>query len=293
MKILKDESQNKELVENGFVVVDCFAEEEIDGFHEQIREQGFISGAQKGEVEFYSNNLSGDDRKRLFDLLYPCSSKICQKILINQKPSLANIFQKRSGGMTRMHFHPSHVDEAKEVSLTAWLPMEDTLRMENSLGVIPGSHRVTSKIRPYNYFPQANYDSKLIKKYGRLLELKKGQAVVFFDSMLHWSPKMSKGSNKIRTALMFMFVPTNLEKLQYLFPDEKDISEINQFEIDIEELFYLSWYQSPEKPISAKIKTDISIYEESRFLESIGNEFEKLGLKPNKSRNIFSSLFRF
>ena len=97
-------------------------------------------------------------------------------------------------------------DEKKYCSVTCWIPLQD-VNMENGcIGVIKGSNRFFSNVRP-SPSPQVETPLKnhmyTIFPYLELQEMKAGEALIFDNRTFHASPPNTTDSARVAVGLGF------------------------------------------------------------------------------------------
>lgn len=204
----------------------------------QFQRDGYvvISGVFKNEyaelLNFYKNNLPSFDHGGFHsthffkDRAYKRSVHETIKSLFWSKLEaffsdydliFANFMVKepRPDSVMPLHADWTYVNEDKFVSLGIWCPLVDTNEMNGMLGVIPFSHDLASNTRgPKIVSAVGEFNEYIIKKYGKLLSLKAGDAVIYNHRLLHFSE--SNISNTTRVAVNLVAVPAKAEVYHYL-----------------------------------------------------------------------------
>ena len=147
-------------------------------------------------------------KRRVYDEIHEFTRAAVDRLLVDYEPLVINIHDKPPGADTALGIHqnPSFVDETQHKSITVWIPLIDVRRENGTLGVLPGSHNVFDAVRAAN-MPDVFEDIavQLTERYFDPLELKRGQAAVLDDSLIHWSyPNLS---DRPRMAVQLIMVP--------------------------------------------------------------------------------------
>lgn len=87
------------------------------------------------------------------------------------------------------HQDPSLVDEREFRGVTVWIPLEDTDENNGALHVVPGSHRLSSQLRPSDVdrAPFVGLDQVVVERLGRVVPTVAGEALIFDNRVLHYS----------------------------------------------------------------------------------------------------------
>jgi hypothetical protein len=195
------------LTHDGYVVVDFLNPGEFVDVQEHIRELEFGEDYEK-KYRISINDDTIEKKNDIYKKFSPLFQGAADRFLQDYKIMRIAIFDKLPGGHgISAHQHPHFVDESKFRSLTIWMPLTDTTVEMGTLFVVKGSHNIfIHTIRTQNDFPIFNeVSTKTVKKYSTPLLLKAGQAVIFDDRLIHWSPPNK--SSRIRTAFQLMYVP--------------------------------------------------------------------------------------
>lgn len=119
----------------------------------------------------------------------------------------SNIYVKPPGtGRFEVHLNWITVDDPLETTLTVWVPLQDTTVASGTIHVVPGSHKLypdvatAASVQYFDTFKERLIESDLVP-----VELRAGQAIVFDDTLLHWSPDNT--SDRPRVALQVELVP--------------------------------------------------------------------------------------
>lgn len=97
-----------------------------------------------------------------------------------------------------LHQDWSFVDENKYEALNIWIALQDTNQANGGLYVLQGSHNLPNKIRGVgklniDYYP---YFDKL-KPYLTSINLKAGEGILFYYSLIHGSPNNTLHKNRV------------------------------------------------------------------------------------------------
>jgi len=197
-------------------------------------------------------------------------------------PLFGNFMIKNAGAQTSMDLHAdwTYVDEQRHSSAAVWIPLVDVNEENGCLGVIEGSHKVTNSIRgPMIRQSSRQKDDDWAKRYGKLIPMKAGDAIVYDHRLLHYSP--SNKTTKIRPALNLSMAPETASWLHYCLPE--GAKEIELYAVP-DSSFYLHYnnFQRPET--GALVKTLPSNTEE--YIDARMEQFWKTSML-NKIKQLF------
>ncbi|MBK8672732.1 MAG: phytanoyl-CoA dioxygenase family protein [Bacteroidetes bacterium] len=157
-----------------------------------------------------------------------------------------------------LHQDWSIVDESKYLSLNFWIPIQDTDSKNGAIKIIPQSHKLNNYIRGAGYlFPNFESLNKDISPYLFTTDLKKGEALIFFQRTIHGSHPNK--TNNVRNALCFSiydkdarfqtyFQATKNDPLEIHFPDEDFMFKYDDLQKDSEKNRPSSSYTIDSKP---------------------------------------------
>jgi hypothetical protein len=217
-----DQRHEDRLTRDGFAVVALLGPDELARVGWGVRNLGF--GADDGtgfpvprsRMRISISQGDAQTSGRIFDALAPLLREATSRILREYALLRIGIFDKLPrGAAIEPHQHATIVDESKYRSLTMWVPLGDTTVEMGTLHVVPGSHELTHDFRPKNQVRDrfARVSRKVVARHSTAVSLRAGEAVVFDDRLIHWSPP--NRSSRIRTALQLELVPEEAELVMY------------------------------------------------------------------------------
>jgi hypothetical protein len=169
-----------------------------------------------------------------------------EPLLKNYMPIFGNLMIKHGMNDYFMPLHSdwTYVNEDEFRSIAAWVPLVDADENNGCLGVIEGSHKVISKIRgPRIQLSGYVNDKNWVKKYGKLLPVKAGTAIIFDHALMHYSP--ANNTSQSRPALNLSMVPEETEIVHYCIPEGS--TEVEMYRVEGSEFFLkYSNFQRPE-----------------------------------------------
>jgi hypothetical protein len=202
-RILLDERLDLELSSKGFVKLPFLEPAEADEFrrlaggliHEFKDELWIVPGSAR--ESFWSGDAA--IKRRIHDEVTAFLMPRIDRIVDNFAPLSVSLVEKEPGsGEVPMHQHWSLVDESRFETITIHIPLRDTTLENGALEVVPGSEKVFSKYRsqaipqPFREFIPA-----LKQSYCEPVELELGEAAVFVDGLIHYSPDNRSADNRL------------------------------------------------------------------------------------------------
>lgn len=218
----RDDRHEELLGRDGFVVVEILDADSLARVRARIRELGFGEDDGRGFPVPRSRlrvSLTQGDAElavRIFDEVSPLLRLAADRLLDEYALLRIAVFDKLSRGEgIGPHQHATIVDESTCRSLTIWLPLTDTSIEMGTLHVVEGSHEFTHGYRPKNRVRDAfaGVSRRVLARYSTALPLRAGQAVLFDDRLIHWSPP--NRSSRPRTALQLELIPEEAELVMY------------------------------------------------------------------------------
>jgi len=218
----------KNLDEKGYVVFDLLGHDQVDRL-QRIYEEHFTSGVSG----FTSTNLTHSKpwRKALAQRIFEVIETPLRDKMQHGKFWLPAFLIKPHGVDTEFKPHQdwTFVDETQYVSGNVWIPLCDTDSENGTLYFIEKSHHLfipTFRVQAMPLFFEGN--EAFLKAYCTPVPLKKGQAVFFYHSVIHYSPAnvsdkervaVSVGVNSEDADLKFYHRAPDGHIEEYLMPD--------------------------------------------------------------------------
>jgi hypothetical protein len=272
-----EERQEETLVREGGVIVDFLQPSELHAVQEGVRHLGFgVEGHGTFPVPRSRLRISvtqGDAAKReeIFRELSPVFRRAVDRVLGSYALLRIGIFDKLPGGAeVTVHQHSSLVDESAYRSLAAWVPLVDMSIERGTMYVIKGSHDFSHHVRSYNDYNRAfrGVSKRLLGRYGTPLLLRAGQAILFDDRLVHWSPR--NRSSTVRTAIQLELIPDEAELTVYFRRDDRDLS---RFRLDRER--YRRTPLNEDRPTDLEqigtVHQPLVTFDDEQFLSLVGD----------------------
>lgn len=278
--ILKNNIKQNELDNLGYTILDILDDNTINTIlaNENIN-QLTINNNYGYQVSIHEKNK--EIRKKISDSILEILKPKLSQTLQNYKMYGATFGNKLPNLNTSVtpHHEWSLVDEDKYRAYTIWIALVDTDAKNGGLFIIPGSyfHNTNKIVRPINTPYFFSYYEHSIKKYAKEIKIKKGQAIVFNQSLIHYSlPNLSKND---RPCVMISLKDQNAINNEVYYLNESN-QKIEKYNIDDDFTF--------EIDDLSNIKSVNGI-----LIESIGiNEIIKKYSKDEVNRILINGLYQ-
>lgn len=286
--LFKDEELQRSFEKNGFVKIPVLNEDDVRKLTELYHELNLTDEKGYG----FHVGMDNPDKElvgRMVDRIKEVAMPKVEGALTGAQVFTASFVIKDPNpkGVVPPHQDWSFVeDEKKHCSVTCWIPLQDTNMENGCLGVIRGSNRFFSSVRP-SPAPQVETPLKkhmyTIFPYLELQEMKAGEALIFDNRTFHASPPNTTDSPRLAVGLGFTQADAEIRHY-YLKPGTTDT--LLKYKIDPEFFFKydnaglskmydngetISGYGEPEE-IPHKWE-DLSDADMRQLIESSGNKF--------------------
>jgi ectoine hydroxylase-related dioxygenase (phytanoyl-CoA dioxygenase family) len=224
--IFKNPENQRFFEENGYLKIPALQQDQINqllslqkelGIHD-INGHGFYVGMDNKDKQ-----LVGRMMDRIIEIALPAVKDQMTDVQVFTASYV--IKEPNPKGVVPPHQDWSFVEDEKEhCSLTCWIPLVDVNMDNGCLGVIPGSNRFFSSVRPS---PSPQVPTPLSKHmfllfpYLKLIEMKAGEALLFDNRTIHASPPNVTESPRIAVGMAFTQADAKIRHY-YLKPKTKD-----------------------------------------------------------------------
>lgn len=245
---MRDIALEQEMQTKGYVKVPYFTEQEVDAINEFYNRQ--ISDLGKG---YQSTMFSRDPvyRRNVNLFLRKMITPGAQRYLKDYHDVICTFLVKETEGETMVNLHADWclTDEYRFQSMIIWVSLMDIDETSGALHFLPGSHHYTNKHRGHGLpFEYEKFDRELLKEHEEVVCTKKGEALIFDLSCLHYS-NPNKNPLKPRMAFNVGLIPDEAPSLHYCHYDTLTTGLMEVFEVGDD--FYHN-YQLDKKPPFAK-----------------------------------------
>lgn len=276
-RLLKNEELQTELNDKGFIKVPFIGEEELEqlrSYYHQIHPNGAPEKIDGIHMTTWCGDLDYKlDVKSNLEQIY---SKACEDHFIDYR-TLNNVFIVKDQGETPFKVHQDWnvVDEVENFAINVWVPLYDVSKNEGALWVIEGSHKIDRNVRGSAYlFPDYSPYFDQLEKAATSVDLKAGEAIIFYVNIIHGSPE--NHGERERIATCFSVIPKNASLNIFFQKQAGDQLEIHEpsddFVYQYKHLRTDTLTQAPtQKPIELResfVNKPVSLAEIQPFLKS-------------------------
>lgn len=197
-KVFKDAGLQEQLNHNGFVVLDFLNEEEIGALL-----QLYATKHPEGVNGFYTSTFAKDTdyRKEVDAAIRLRMQRNLEHYFYDYKVHCGSFIVKGADekSVLKMHQDMTLVDESVFTGINIWIPLIDLTTENGAIEVLPRSHRLFKTYRGASLPDIYDGIEASVHKVMTPLYLKKGEAVIFDQSIIHYSP--ANRSGKVRPVI--------------------------------------------------------------------------------------------
>jgi hypothetical protein len=226
-KVFKDNALQNEFEKNGFVILPFYNPTEVTFLLNLYRELHPVD--EKG---FFPSTFSKDKnyRNKANEEIQRVGNRSINEYLTDIKVVCGSFIVKSPGAESVMDVHQDMtlVDESEYTGINIWCPLVNLTETNGVLYVLPESHRIFPTYRgssiPNIY--ENVYDE--IKKHMVPKFLKAGEAIIFDQSIIHYSPPNLSGEIRPVTNTYFTHKDATFRTAYYdkeNHPDEVELFE--------------------------------------------------------------------
>lgn len=205
--MLSNSALEEKLRKNGFVKVPFWSDEQVAAVKKKysvyfekhhISDKGFHTTHETTNYQLITE---------VNNYLQPLILSTAQTYLNNATPVNAAFLIKKSGNGSEspLHQDASFVDEPQNRSVSIWIALDDADSTNGCLQFIPGTHNLFTAPR---YIPYTNKHiepfADILKPYLTTNNIKAGEAFIFYNSVLHYSPSNKTSRNRLAVVMGFI-----------------------------------------------------------------------------------------
>lgn len=265
---VSDEHQ-KHFDENGFVLLDFYTPQQVEAIN-KIYHDNRLPESLGLEVTIKGGSFEAN--KRIQEMTSAIALESVNRILLDYRIFYSGYVTKipNKHNVSRLHQDPTFVDEAQCKSFDIWSPMIETNEKNGALYMIRNSNRFFPGYRGYTC---AQYDYNDIRmeiqeKYGTILRMKPGQAVIYDTAMLHFS--YQNETDQIRVAYTCLVGPAEAQMIYFHHNKAQNTLDIYNTDDDFIVSYYQKYLKKDEldlplvsrKPFEAPVKVSFPEFEE-------------------------------
>lgn len=225
-RVFKDEALQAQLNREGYVIVDFLNGTELNNLLRTFEEKH-----ASGINGFYTSTFATDvDYRRQVDAIIQQNMKRnLEHYFFDYKVHCGSFIIKGNDEKSelKMHQDMTLVDESVYTGINIWIPLIDLTTENGAIEVVPKSHRLFNTYRGAS-LPDI-YDG-IEKSVHRIMQpqyLKAGQAIIFDQSIIHYSP--ANRSGKVRPVIN-TFITHRDAGIRICYWDKTTKNEIELFD---------------------------------------------------------------
>ncbi len=273
--LFKDPQMQEQIDEKGFVTLPFIGEselEELRSFYDEIHPEGAPGKIEGIHMTTWCEDY--DYKMKVANRLAQIYRKPCEAVFKNFR-TLNNVFIVKNSGDTPFKVHQDWnvVDEKENFAINVWIPLHDITINEGGLWVVEGSHKIKRHIRGSAYlFPDYSEFLDQLERSATSVNLKAGEAIVFYLNMIHGSPPNNGETERIATC--FSVIPEDAPLTIYFQKQAGDPLEVHEPSDDFmynykhlrTETFERAPTDSPEKILPSFVNSRITFSELENIL---------------------------
>lgn len=171
-------------------------------------------------------------KRQANELIRRTFQPLIDEVLVDFEILTSNLYVKPPGtGVFEIHQNWPTTPDISDTTVTIWCPLIDTSRANGTIEVVPGSHKIlpdVAAVGAEKYFE--DFNEELIEEWLQPIDLLAGEAVIFDDSLLHWS--RTNSSDAPRWAIQIEAVPCEAVTVMPYFDGESDPPRFEFYEVD-------------------------------------------------------------
>jgi len=253
-----DDEREAELEERGFTIVRILSEAEAADALTRIQaldpDDGFVPGPD-APAPYHCTFLDPSTAyKQAVDTLTRdlFAERTCA-LLDRFRMLTSNLYVKPPGtGRFEIHQNWPVTDDIRDTTLTLWCPFVEAGPHNGSIQVVPASHKIvpdTFTVGAPKYF--ASFYDDLIDHWLEPVRLHPGEAILFDDSLLHWSDV--NGSDETRWSAQLVFMPEEKTPVIYHLDATVEPPQFELYEIGPEFFWEKGVDQLVNRPTDLKL----------------------------------------
>lgn len=238
--IFKDPQKQAEFDEQGYTVIPFLDAPSIQ------RLSAFYGTLNNDHIPAYGfhyslDNADGQFVKRVADAVRENVAASVDEHFDRCKVIVASFVVKEPNPKSIVPAHQdwTFVDETEFDSVSVWVPLVDVRMANGAMGVLRGSHKFFSHIRPSpapQFRPPFGDHMFSIFPYLQIVPMKAGEAIVFNNKTIHASPPNTGPTPRVAAGFVITQAEADLYH-HYLLPGTASAPRIETYAID-ETFFY-------------------------------------------------------
>jgi ectoine hydroxylase-related dioxygenase (phytanoyl-CoA dioxygenase family) len=224
-RVFKDPEMQLQFEEQGYVIVPFYTPEEIASLNKLYDDLH-----PQDEKGFYPSTFSQDKnyRQKADEEIRRIGNRTMDAILQNQRVVCGSFIVKYPGPESEMCVHQDMtlVDETEFTGINIWCPLVDLTETNGAIYALPQSHRLLPTYRGAS-IPNIYQDvSEEVIDFMTPLYLKAGEAVIFDQSIIHYSPPNVSADKRVVTNTYFTHKEARFRTAYYNPEHDKEKVEL-------------------------------------------------------------------
>jgi len=236
-RVFKDEVLQRQFEENAYCIVPLLSADEVKQLEEIYR---YNRVTEQAAIEITIKNPDYEVNKKIRNLTGEVALPCINEYLDNYRMLHAGFIAKIPGkpNAIKLHQDSTFVDESQFAALNIWCPLTDVDEKNGALWIINHSDRFYQGLRgqPFKEYDFNDIGDEVIAKYGKMLPMKVGDAIIYDTALLHYSKQNITG--KTRLVCNVVMVPAEAPAYYYHFNNQQ--KSLEQYEISDD--FLLSYF---------------------------------------------------
>lgn len=225
-KVFKQTHLQQQLNNEGFVIVDFLNAEEVTNLlnlhHNKHSEN--IKG-------FYTSTFSKDVvyRREVDSLIQQSMQRGLESYFENYRVHCGSFIIKAADEKSSLKLHQDMtlVDESKFTGINIWIPLIDLNKQNGAIEILPKSHRIFKTYRGASLPDIYDGVEPLVHQLLKPCYLKAGQAIIFDQSIIHFSPA---NTSNVARPVINTFITHKDAEIRICYWDKTKQNEIEIFE---------------------------------------------------------------
>jgi hypothetical protein len=240
--ILHDPGLQAELLDRGYVTVPLLGPDDLARFRREVDELRPDDGfAPEGDGPFNFStyhctflDTSASYKREANETVRRWFQPLIDQVVVDYRILTSNLYVKPPGrGRFQIHQNWPTLEDLAATTLTVWCPLQDCTVENATLHVVPGSHKITPDIAtPSEPAWFSTFEDRLIDEHLVPIDVPAGHAIVFDDSLVHWSPE-NRGS-EARIAVQIETVPAEARPVLFHLDRSAAVPRWEVFEVDFD-----------------------------------------------------------
>lgn len=238
--VFNDSALQSEFDPLGYIVVDFWDKDTVtkltDFYYTSRALKPSISGITYEMTYFFEDTVY---KKKVRDELLKHFIRPVNTILKNYRPEVLNFINKEKGaGRFDLHQNWKHVDEDHFTSVSVWVPLVDIADESGGIEFVKGSHNLFKHILRGPNIPGAftSCEKQLKANHLTKVNVKAGQALIFDDSIIHFSG--INNTNADRLVAHAICIPVQAKSMHYY--QKSNFFFTRYYKLEVQSDFFLN-----------------------------------------------------